>query len=99
MFGDADLPVFFADFGVPVIFNGRQAMGNLDNPMAVKLADQGYGGVVTELPSIRLPHNAFRPMPRPNDRILVDGQDYSVTEPAAQEDGAVVMYELKRTSR
>lgn len=98
MFGDADLPVFFADFGVPVIFAGVTVLGNFNRPVQIKLADQGFGGVETAFPSVELAYNAFSPMPGPGDEVNVDGTDYTVSEPTAISDGAIVCYELKAVS-
>jgi hypothetical protein len=99
MFGDADLPVFFADFGVPVIFGTQPAQkGNFDRPVQIKLADQGFGGVETAFPSVELPYNAFSPMPDSGDVLNVNGTNYTVSEPTAQSDGGVVCYELKAVS-
>lgn len=94
-FGDADLPTFFADFGVAVIFGGSTVKGNLDQPLQVKLADQGFGGVEVGFPGVHLPYNAFSPMPTTGDTVSVDGTDYTVGEITAEGDGAVVCLELK----
>lgn len=98
MFGDADLPTFFADFGVPVIFGGVTRLGNFDRPVEIKEADQGFGGVETAFPSIRLPYNAFSPMPDSGDVLQVNGAWYSISEPTAESDGAVVCFGLKAAS-
>lgn len=95
MFGDADLPSFFADFGVDVVFRGVTVKGNFDRPVQIKLADQGYGGVETGFPAVRLPYNAFSPMPTEGDAVNVDGTAYTVAEVTAESDGAVVCLELK----
>lgn len=96
MFGDADLPTFFADFGVPVIFNGKTAMGNFDRPEQVKLADQGFGGVETAFPAVRLPYNAFAVMPVTGNTVTFDGCDYTVAERTTEADGGVICLELKK---
>jgi hypothetical protein len=95
MFGDADLPTFFGDFGVPVTFQGVTVKGNFDRPEQIKLADQGFGGVETGFPAVRLPYNAFRPMPCTGDAVNVDGTDYTVAEITAESDGAIVCLDLK----
>jgi hypothetical protein len=91
MFGDADLPTFFADFGVAVVFQGNTALGNFDRPADVK----AWGDAVVSIPAVRMPYNAFRPMPRSGDAVNVDGKDYTISEPTAEADGAVVCFELK----
>ncbi len=96
-FGDSDLPAFFADMGVEVTFHGATAMGLLENPIQIKLADRGFGGFETQMPQVRLPHNAFTPMPAETDQISVDGVAYSVSEPSAEGDGKIICYSLKVT--
>ena len=98
MYGDADLPTFFADFGVAVNFQGVAAKGNFDRPVDVKLSEQGFGGAIIATPAVRMPYNAFRPMPKTGDAVTVDGMDYTVSEPTAEADGAVVCYELKKVA-
>lgn len=98
MFGDADLPTFFADFGVPVIFGAATAQGIFDQPQQIKLADQGFGGVETAFPAVHLPYNAFSPMPLTGDAVNVNGTNYTVAETTAEGDGAVVCLELKAVS-
>lgn len=99
MFGDADLPVFFADFGVPVFFGSQgPVQGNFDQPVQIKLADEGFGGTETTMPEVRLPYNAFSPMPTEGDVITVNGTQYSVSEKTAESDGAVVCHTLKAVS-
>jgi hypothetical protein len=95
MFGDADLPTFFADFGVAVIFGSNTVLGNLDRPQQIKLADQGFGGVETQLPLVHLAYNAFSPMPEEGDAVNVDGTAYTVAERTTESDGAVVCLALK----
>ena len=106
MFGDEDLPTFFGDMGVPVMFkgvstypNGKPILGNFDRPLATKLADMGFGGITSEAPCVRLPYNAFRPMPRSKDVLFVDGCKYEVSEPSAESDGGVIVYDLKAVSK
>ena len=95
-FGDADLPVFFADFGVPCFFNGQSAQGIFDRPLEDKVAEQGWGGITTALPKVRIPYNGFSPaMPRSNDTIVVNGTDYTIVDRTTEEDGAVIGYSLK----
>lgn len=96
MFGDADLASFFVDFGVAVTFGSQPAVkGIFDKPMQNTLADMGYGGVVTEMPAVHLPYNAFSPMPEPKQTITVNGTSYTVSVPSAECDGAIVTYQLK----
>jgi hypothetical protein len=96
-FGDEDLGVFFDEFSVAVAFGGNNAKGNFDRPLEIKLGSHGFGGVETELPAVRLPYNAFSPMPTNDDTITVDGTVYTVAEVTAEGDGSVVCIELKGT--
>lgn len=100
MFGDADLGVFFADFGkeTAVTFSGVTVPGILDQPESVHLGDRGFGGINATLPVVRLPYNAFSPMPKNTDRLVVAGQAYTVTERTAESDGAILAYSLKKAS-
>jgi len=92
--------------GVPVTFqgvsryadDGTPICGLLDTPMAVALQDGGVGGVDMESLELRLPFNAFRPMPAARDAITVDGTDYTVYPPTAEDDGAFLCYQLKLAS-
>jgi hypothetical protein len=102
-FGSADLRAIFADTGVPVSFNGvstypdgSPVKGLFDTPMSIKLMDQGIGGVEATLPELRLPYIAFNPMPVSRQTVLVDGTSYRVSAPTAEDDGAVLCYELKQ---
>jgi len=106
-FGDRDLRAFCRTVGsVAVAFNsvstysddGTPVMGLLDQPMQIKLAGEGGAGVAAELPELRLPYNAFSPMPTAGAAITVGGVGYTVTAPTAEDDGAFLCYCLKATS-
>ena len=60
--------------------------------------DQGFGGVRVAFPAVRLPYNAFSPMPDEDDAVNVDGTDYRVAEVTSESDGAVVCLDLKAAS-
>ena len=94
-FGDADLGVFTADFGVTVEFGGSTAQALFDQPTGTKLADQQFGGFEVTVPAIRLPYTAFSPMPTEGNTVTVDGTDYTVSEKEADCDGSFVRYALK----
>jgi hypothetical protein len=97
-FGDSDLAVFTADFGVTVEFGGSSANGIFDQPTDTKLADMGFGGLEVTAPAVRLPYTAFTPMPTEGDTVTVNGTDYVVAEKHADVDGAFIRYCLKATS-
>ena len=97
-FGDSDLTVFTADFGVSVQFQGSIANGILDEPQKTLLGDSGFGGVDTTIPAVLLPFNAFTPMPEQDEALVVDGTDYTVGSIMAQGDGRFMRIELKAAS-
>jgi hypothetical protein len=101
VYGLNDLRIFFGT-GVPVAFQGKtlypdgvQILGLFDRPLEMKLADQGFGGVDVGMPEVRLPCNAFNPMPRNKDAITVDGVNYTIADSHAEDDGATLCYGLK----
>jgi hypothetical protein len=98
MFGDADLGVFTADMGVPVLFGGVMVKGILNKPIATKLADEGFGGISVQQTTIELPYNAFTTMPEQGAAIVVNGISYTVADEAADIDGAFLRYPLKAVS-
>lgn len=90
--------------GVPVSFRGVGTYGDgvpvrglFDRAIQMKLEEGGIGGVETASPELRLPFNAFTPMPQDGDEVLVDGTTYSVTQPTAEDDGAILVYDLLDT--
>jgi hypothetical protein len=102
MFGDADLPAFFADMGVPVAFGGTTTYqdGAPIKGMLSQYADVfshagGPGGFDTEQLILTIPWNAFNPMPKPKDTITVDGVDYIVKAPTKNQDTSLSNYYLK----
>jgi len=97
-FGDSDLSVFTADFGVAVEFGGSTAQGNFDAPQKNLGGDSGFGGVDTSIPRVHLPFNAFSPMPQEEQTVTVDGTDYLVGAVTAEGDGKFVCIDLKAVS-
>lgn len=105
VFGASDLRAFCRQ-GSTVSFNGVSTYaddgspikGNFDRPTMIKLMESNFTGASVSLPTICLPFNAFSPMPRANDLILVDGEPYAVETPTAEDDGAFLCYELQRAS-
>lgn len=96
--GDSDLEVFVQDFGVPVVFGGVTKTGIFNKPTKSALADEGFGGIAMSRPSVRLPFNAFTPMPEPRNAITVNGSNYTIADEEAETDGAFVCYPLKAAS-
>ena len=102
-FGCQDLRAFFRT-GPCVTFNGvgtyrdaQPVQGLLDRPIGAKLGEQGFGGVDMAMPELRLPFDAFNPMPRVKEVIADGGCEYKVVSITAEDDGAVVCLELKST--
>jgi hypothetical protein len=95
IFRSNDLAFMFAAFGVQVQFGGYIAQGIFDQPEVIRLADRGFGGVEAANPALKLPFNAFNPMPANKDTLAVGGDTYSVIEHTTDGDGAIVTYALK----
>lgn len=95
MFGDPDLAVFFSDFAVTVQFGGQAAQGIFERIDSNMLADRGFGGFDAPKPTVKLPYNAFSPMPKELDVIVVDDINYTITERPTNRDLAIVIYALK----
>jgi hypothetical protein len=91
--GNGDLEVFFADFGVSVVFAGNSALGNFDQTTENDM----FGDASIGKPKYRLelPANAFNPFPKPEDVIQVDGITYKVREVNRLEDGNIMEVLLK----
>lgn len=102
MFGARHLRALCRDTGVPVEFagvstysdTGEQVKGLLDQPMDIKLQGEGIGGAQIDHPELRLPFNAFQPMPTGGDVLTVDGTSYLVYPPTAEDDGSFLCYQL-----
>jgi len=104
VYGAPDLRAFCGT-GVPITFNGVSTYpdgacvkGLLDRPIEMKLPGEGIGGVEVAIPELRLPFNAFDPMPQTGDTVTVDGTEYTVYQPTSEDDGAFLCYQLKATS-
>ncbi len=109
-FGAGDLRTLCRAMGVAVSFagvssypEGEPVQGLLDTPQQIKLAEGGIGGVEALVPELRLPFNAFAPMPASGDTVTVTdlqtrvATTYTVNEPTAEDDGAFLVYELLET--
>jgi hypothetical protein len=99
MFGDSDLPVFFADFGqqAPVVWNNEPAAsGILDTVTDVFSHGSGPGGFERSLVVLRIPYNAFSATPKPRDSITVGGVSYTVHSLPEQKDMQITELYLKK---
>lgn len=92
--GASDLGMFFGDFGVPVVFNGVSAMGNLDTPSEM-FAHDGPAGMEEDQVRLLLAANAFNPFPLPRQAITVNGQSYTVRDRQFLDDGSLCQLTLK----
>lgn len=96
MFGDADLPVFFNDFGVPVAWNNEAAtVGILDTEMNVYAHGGGPGDFETSLLLLRIPYNSFSGVPQPGDAVTVNGVPYTILSQPEQKDQQILEFYLK----
>lgn len=85
----------FADFGTSVTFNGAQATGILDTYTDLYMHGGGPGGQESSEIVLRIPYNAFSPMPQPRDVITVAGKNYTVKSLPTNRDAAIVELRLK----
>ncbi len=108
MLGGRDLRALFRPpGGSPVTFAGVSAYtddgmpicGLFERPSSFGLEQGGVGGVENIAPQLRLPFDAFSPMPQSGDTVTVADPDlgtftFQVSPPTREEDGLVWMYEL-----
>lgn len=92
--GDSDLGVFFADFGVPVVFGGVTAQGIFDAPGKDAIFDRTAVSDVDY--ALTLPAAAFSPMPKSGSRLTVSGVAYQVRSSNPLDDGALVDLRLRK---
>jgi len=97
--GDADIAsgVFFADFGVSVVFGSQPAVkGNFDAPG--KDSQFGTEGLAVSNEDYRLEISAvaFAPFPGVRDLLMIDGQRYQIRSTSALDDGATVEVKLRK---
>jgi hypothetical protein len=97
-FGDADLGVFTADFGVAVVYEGQTANGILDTTTDMFMHGEGPGGFERSTVILRVPYNAFSSVPKPMDAITVGGVAYTVKELPEQRDMQITEMYLKPAS-
>jgi hypothetical protein len=96
--------------GVPVSFAGVSKYsdddslicGLFDRPQSIDLGERNAAGMQAAKPTIRIPFNAFDPMPNSGDLITVTElrtpTDYTVDPSTAEDDGAFRVYDLFRVT-
>lgn len=94
MFGDSDLPTFFGDFGVDLVFNG----------VTVKALDSTYDqrdsfsssavDVLDRATLVELPFNSFSPMPKRGDSVTAAGAVMKVRDAVTIGDGRITQLYL-----
>lgn len=87
-FGDTDLPVFFTDFAVPIIYGGVTKMGIVDYNDAEN-PEGGTVRILDRITQVTLPYNAFPAMTRESD-VTVDGVAMKVRDIVQSNDGGIV---------
>ncbi len=95
VYGDNDLPVFFADMGVSVIWEDQTARGILDQAVDPFQHGAGPGAFQRATLTLRFAYNAFTGTPQPRDPITVAGVNYTVLDLPPQEDPQIVILRLK----
>lgn len=107
MIGAADLRAFCRPpMGVPVAFagvstyadDGSAICGLLDRPGKVALRGSGTAGLESAAPELRLPCDAFTPMPTGGDVVTITDRgvttSYELGVPEPEDDGAFLVYAL-----
>lgn len=91
-----DLSVFFADFGVPVIFGGVVTRGNLDTPTSDFDMGAGASGMESRQYRVTVAASVFPVPPKAKDAITVNGVAYTVRKRCYMGDGALMELELSK---
>jgi hypothetical protein len=92
-FGDSDIPIMFADFGVPIFVNNIAGVGIVD------LIDQGFAGdggrgvVWMAITSVLIQTSAF-PGIKIDDAVILDGSDYTIRSHPRVHDGGLTEISL-----
>jgi hypothetical protein len=82
--------------------DGSAIRGLFDRPQSLDLGERGAAGMQAAAPELRLPFDAFSPMPNAGDIVTVTdlgvSTDYTVDPPTAEDDGAFQCYRLLRVT-
>lgn len=93
--GDSDLPVFFADFGIPVVFNGFTTNGIFESPSELENLASNGGSFEQQERVVLIASTAFVVPPKARDALTVDGTSYTVKSREYIGDGKTIRYRLK----
>ena len=89
MFGDSDLPTFFADFGVNLTFNGVTVKALDDSYDSRDSGSAAFVDVEGRVTMIQLPYNSFSPMPKRGDTVTLVATSMKVRDVIAEKDGGI----------
>jgi len=87
-FGDSDIPVMFADFGVPIFVNNIAGVGIVDQEDQAFQADGERGIVVMPVTTVLIQTSAF-PGILIDNPVILDGSEYTIRERLRIHDGAI----------
>lgn len=93
MFGDADLPAIFGDWGFPVIWNGSTITGMVDVSTDIFQHGSGPGSYETTQYVLHLPRPGMARTPKPGEKIIVPPND---NLPAEFAPGTYTVKELQK---
>lgn len=94
-FGDSDLPIFFADFGVSVIFGSETTNGIFETPSELENLASNGGSFEQQERVILVASTAFTTPPKPKDSVTVDGTSFTVKSREYIGDGKTIRFRLK----
>lgn len=95
--GDADIAsgVFFAEFGVPVVYGAQTTRGNFDESGQDSVFDDNKS-VSNSAPQVEIAAGAFSPAPKVDDVLTVNGKRYKLRSSSPMDDGATVVLKLRK---
>jgi hypothetical protein len=89
-FGDSDLPTFFADFGVDLVFNGVTVKALEDDSQERDGASAPFADVEHNVTRVEIPYNSFSPMPKRGQSVTLAGVSKKVRDTGKVRDGGIV---------
>lgn len=88
-FGDADLPAFFADMGVPVTYGAVTVFGLVDAYDERDGSAQAMVDVADRITDVTVPADAFPVFPPRGALLTLNGAAYRVRDVVQQKDGGI----------